>query len=62
MWMAVSASAANITALATALAEVYFTDRYPGFDLDEPDWPALRAQAEQVAQLLAPVKARLPAS
>ena len=40
--------------------QVYFTDRYPGFDLDDPDWPALRAQIEQVEALLAEVKARVP--
>ena len=34
-------------------------DRYPGFDLDDPDWPALRAQLEQVEALLATVKARV---
>jgi HEPN domain-containing protein len=29
--------------LCDGLAQVYFTDRYPGFDLDDPDWPRLRA-------------------
>ncbi len=42
-----------------ALAQVYFTDRYPGFDLEDPDWPMFRAQAEQVMALLAAVQARL---
>jgi len=46
--------------LVIALAEVYFVDRYPGFDLDDPDWPALRAQLEQVEALLAAVKTRVP--
>jgi len=45
-----------------ALAEVYFTDRYPGFDIDDPDWPALRQQVEQVAGLLEAVKAGLPSA
>ena len=45
--------------LCAALAEAYFTDRYPGFDLDDPDWPALRVQVEQVAALLASVQARV---
>lgn len=45
-----------------ALAEVYFTDRYPGFDLDDPDWPALRQQVEQVATLLTAVKTALPSA
>jgi HEPN domain-containing protein len=44
------------------LAQVYFVDRYPGFDLDDPDWPKLRAQVEGVAALLETVKSRLPAS
>ena len=48
--------------LCAALAEAYFSDRYPGFDLDDPDWPALRAQVEQVAALLAAVQARVAAS
>lgn len=45
--------------LCDALAEVYFTARYPGFDLDDPDWPALRTQVEQVTALLAAVQARV---
>jgi len=45
--------------LVEALAEVYLTGRYPGFDLDDPDWPAFRAQVQQVAAMLAKVKARL---
>jgi HEPN domain-containing protein len=44
-----------------SLAEVYFTDRYPGFDLDDPDWPALREQVKQVSALLATVQARVEA-
>ena len=44
-----------------ALAQVYFTDRYPGFDLEDPDWPVFRAQVEQVVALLAEVQARLDA-
>lgn len=47
------------TPTAQALAEVYFTDRYPGFDLDDPDWPALRLQLKEVTTLLETVKARV---
>ena len=43
------------------LAESYFLDRYPGFDFDDPDWPALRVLAVQVAALHAAVQSRLPA-
>lgn len=42
--------------LCDALAEFYFSDRYPGFDLDDPDWPRLRLQVEQVASLFAGVQ------
>lgn len=45
--------------LCAPLAEVYFTERYPGFDLDDPDWPALRTQIQQVTQLLARVREKL---
>lgn len=48
--------------LCTALAERYFTDRYPGFDLDDPDWPLLRQQIQQVAAVLAQVKTRVESS
>ena len=47
-------------ALCDDLAEAYFSDRYPGFDLEEPDWPKLRGQLQQVEELLAAVKAALP--
>ena len=45
--------------LCDALAEFYFTDRYPGYDFDDPDWPALREQVMQVAALHAAVQARV---
>jgi HEPN domain-containing protein len=45
--------------LCDVLAQVYFTDRYPGFDLDDPDWPKLRAQVKGVVALLETVKSRL---
>ena len=51
-----------IEPLCDVLVQVYFTDRYPGFDLDDPDWPKLRAQVEGVTALLETVKSRLPAS
>ena len=49
-----------IEPLCDVLAQVYFTDRYPGFDLDDPDWPKLRAQVTGVTALLETVKSRLP--
>lgn len=51
--------ASAATPAAKALAEVYFTNRYPGFDLDDPDWPALRQQMAEVTTLLETVKARV---
>ena len=47
--------------LSRAFAGVYYTDRYPGFDLDDPDWPELRAQLTQVEALFAAVEANVPA-
>ena len=44
------------------LAQAYFCDRYPGFDLEDPDWPKLRGQLAEVETLLDAVKARLTAS
>jgi len=41
------------------LTEAYFSDRYPGFDLDDPDWPTLRQQIEEVGKLLSKVNARI---
>ena len=55
--------AGPVAPLCAALAEVYFTDRYPGFDLDDPDWPVFRDQLRQVLALHAMVQARMgPAS
>ena len=48
--------------LVDALTEVYFTNRYPGFDLDDPDWPDLRAKLDAVTRLLETVKARVTTS
>jgi HEPN domain-containing protein len=45
--------------LCDALAEAYFADRYPGFDLDDPDWPRLHLQVKKITTLLHTVKARL---
>lgn len=45
--------------LSTALAEVYFTERYPGFDFSDPDWPELRRQVREVNSLLENVRAKV---
>ena len=44
------------------MAEVYFTGRYLGFDLEDPDWPDFRIKLEQVARLLEKVRARVAGS
>jgi HEPN domain-containing protein len=51
---------ATVEPLCDALVQVYFTDRYPGFDLEDPDWPKLREHVAQVDALLATVQARVP--
>jgi HEPN domain-containing protein len=45
--------------LCDALTDAYFTDRYPGFDLDDPDWPALAKHVETVSKLIDTLDARL---
>jgi HEPN domain-containing protein len=50
-----------IQPLCESLAERYFTDRYPGFDLEDADWVTLRAQADETARLLEIVKDRIAA-
>ena len=42
--------------LCEELAEVYFVDRYPGFELEDANWPTLRAEVEEVTRLLDTVK------
>jgi HEPN domain-containing protein len=48
-----------IDPLCEALTEVYFTGRYPGFDLEDPDWPDFREKLKQVTDLLEAVKAKI---
>ena len=40
-------------------AEIYFMSRYPGFDLDDPDWEKLRCDMEATTDVLQRVKAQL---
>jgi len=51
--------ASSIQTLCASLAEVYFTGRYPGFDLEDPDWSDFRAKLAQVTRLLQTVRARV---
>ena len=50
---------AQVDPLCEALTDAYFSDRYPGFDLEDPAWPGFRATLGQVASLLEAVKARV---
>ncbi len=45
--------------LSTTLAEVYFTERYPGFDMEDADWPRVRQRIEEVTVLLDKVQTRV---
>lgn len=54
-----AALANSLESLCTEMAEVYFTGRYPGFDVDDPDWPALRELLNQVNQAFEIVKGRV---
>ena len=51
--------AANLHPLCAGLAEVYFTGRYPSFDLEDPDWPDFRAKLEQVTKVAEMVRGRV---
>jgi HEPN domain-containing protein len=51
--------APTLRPLATGYAEVYFMARYPGFDLEDPDWTTLRNDVNQVNQLLLTIKSRV---
>jgi HEPN domain-containing protein len=53
------ALADGIQPLCTSLAEVYFTGRYPGFDLEDPDWPDFRAKLDQVARFMETIRERV---
>lgn len=50
---------AELKPLCDLLSDRYFTERYPGFDLEDPDWPALREQTKQVTVVLEKIKARI---
>ena len=61
-WRAVPISPCLVKPLCDGLAEAYLVTRYPGFDLDDPDWPDLNAKIEAVTKLLEIVKSRIPAT
>ena len=43
----------EIRPLCQALSEFYLNTRYPGFDLEDPDWPVFRAQFDAITALAA---------
>ena len=45
--------------LAEALTETYTAERYPGFDLDDPDWPTVAERLSGVSALLDKVRDRI---
>jgi HEPN domain-containing protein len=49
----------KLEALCESLADAYFSDRYPGFDLDDPDWPLLNQQLEMITKVLTTVQNRI---
>jgi len=36
-----------------------FVERYPGFDLEDPDWPELQDLLEQTTRLVETIKSRV---
>lgn len=52
----------RVRPLCTALAEAYITERYPGFDLEDPDWPKLQDLLDQTTRLMETIKSRVGAS
>ncbi len=48
--------------MSTSLAERYFTYRYPGFDLEEPDWVELRRLLAQLDSLMTIVREAIATS
>lgn len=50
---------ATVTPLTTRLADDFMQGRYPGFDLDDEDWPTFRADLAEIQALYAIVHARV---
>ena len=49
----------EIEPLCTSLGQAYFSERYPGFDVEDADWPDLRSLLERATRLSETVKARV---
>jgi HEPN domain-containing protein len=48
-----------LRSLTVNYAEIYFLSRYPGFDLEDPDWEQLRIDVTATAEVLKRVKTSL---
>jgi HEPN domain-containing protein len=48
--------AAEVQGLAESLAEAYVSGRYPGFDVEDENWPDLLRQLERVEGTLGAVR------
>jgi HEPN domain-containing protein len=51
----------SLRPLTVGYAEIYFMSRYPGYDLEEPDWGQLRGDVAATSEVLRRVKQQLPA-
>jgi HEPN domain-containing protein len=48
-----------VDTLGDELTDAYFSDRYPGFDLEDADWPSMRRMLDQVDILLKTIESRV---
>ena len=51
--------AESCKSLCADLAEKYFTDRYPGFDIEDPNWPDFLLKLDAVNKLYNTVRSRV---
>jgi HEPN domain-containing protein len=49
----------DIEPLCTSLGQAYFSERYPGFDMEDEDWPDLRELLDRAGRLFDIVRARV---
>lgn len=50
---------AEVRPLCEVLSEFYLGTRYPGFDFEDPDWPAFRARFDAITALAVKIRARI---
>jgi len=49
----------EVQELGESLSEAYIAGRYPGFDLEDPDWPSLKEKVRIISNLLIKIKSRI---